>query len=209
MPTILEDTTKERIKAAAWEVFVEKGRDGARMQEIAERARANKAMIYYYFTSKDILFEEILRDIYRQIFHSALSEVLKQDVEPDILIKSLVETYMDFVAEHPHLPRVMACEIQTSNPIVAKVIKDVFKKGQFDLPKEFSAQLKKQARLGKIRKLDPEQTLISLLGMCLFSFIAKPIIFEFGNISEKDEAKFIKKRKQAIIDLLLNGMLPR
>ena len=55
------EATKERILAAALREFSDKGIDGARVDAIAARAKANKRMLYYYFGSKDGLFREILR----------------------------------------------------------------------------------------------------------------------------------------------------
>jgi TetR/AcrR family transcriptional regulator len=55
------EATKERILTAALAEFSEKGIAGARVDAIAARARVNKRMLYYYFGSKDELFQEILR----------------------------------------------------------------------------------------------------------------------------------------------------
>jgi TetR/AcrR family transcriptional regulator len=55
------DATKARILAAAVREFSAKGISGARVDAIAERARVNKRMLYYYFESKEGLFREILR----------------------------------------------------------------------------------------------------------------------------------------------------
>ncbi|MDZ7635635.1 MAG: helix-turn-helix domain-containing protein [Bacteroidales bacterium] len=51
--------TKEKIFLAASEIFEEKGHSGARMQEIADRAGINKALLHYYFRSKDQLFKAV------------------------------------------------------------------------------------------------------------------------------------------------------
>jgi AcrR family transcriptional regulator len=52
--------TKERILNAAKHVFAEKGFDGARMGAIARTAKANQALIHYYFESKEKLYEQVL-----------------------------------------------------------------------------------------------------------------------------------------------------
>ena len=204
-----KDTTRERIKTAAWEIFVEKGREGARMQEIADRASANKALIFYYFTSKDDLFEEILRDIFQQVIGSIKSAILFKDKEPAQLIRAIVETYIDFLSDHPHLPRVMTREIQSGNPRTQTVLRDMFCQEGLDMPKEFSNMLDVLRRTGKLRKVDPQQTIISFLGMCIFYFIAKPLFKFLWEMNETDENEFIKRRKEAIIDLMLYGLLPR
>ena len=52
-------STEEKILNAAKKVFLTKGMDGARMQDIADEAGINKALLHYYFRSKDKLFEQI------------------------------------------------------------------------------------------------------------------------------------------------------
>jgi AcrR family transcriptional regulator len=61
MATRDPEATKQRILAAALHEFSAKGISGARVEAIAQRARVNKRMLYYYFGSKDGLFREILR----------------------------------------------------------------------------------------------------------------------------------------------------
>ena len=61
----IDATAEQRILAAAKKIFLSKGLDGARMQDIADEAGINKAMLHYYFRSKDKLFEMIFEDIAR------------------------------------------------------------------------------------------------------------------------------------------------
>ncbi|NNE47360.1 MAG: helix-turn-helix transcriptional regulator, partial [Rhodothermales bacterium] len=51
--------TEQQILEAALNVFSRKGRDGARMQEIADLAGINKALLHYYFRSKNGLYERV------------------------------------------------------------------------------------------------------------------------------------------------------
>lgn len=53
------DSTEQRIFDAAHEIFVQKGLDGAKMQEIADKAGINKALLHYYFRDKQRLFEGV------------------------------------------------------------------------------------------------------------------------------------------------------
>jgi AcrR family transcriptional regulator len=56
-------TTEQKILEAARKIFLAKGLDGARMQDIADEAGINKAMLHYYFRSKDKLFEKIFAEV--------------------------------------------------------------------------------------------------------------------------------------------------
>lgn len=61
------DERPRQILNAALEVFGEAGLAGAKIDDIAERAGISKGTIYLYFTSKDELFREVLRDAFGEI----------------------------------------------------------------------------------------------------------------------------------------------
>ncbi|MBK8473243.1 MAG: helix-turn-helix transcriptional regulator [Sphingobacteriales bacterium] len=61
-------STEAKILAAAEQVFLRSGYDGSRMQEIADLAGINKAMLHYYFRSKDLLFERIFEQKFISFF---------------------------------------------------------------------------------------------------------------------------------------------
>ena len=60
---LLGENTEEKILKAAEEVFVQKGLDGARMQEIADKAGINKSLLHYYYRTKDKLFSKVFKII--------------------------------------------------------------------------------------------------------------------------------------------------
>ena len=57
----VEKETEEKIFEAARLIFQERGFEGARMQEIADKANINKSMLHYYYRSKDNLFFEVFK----------------------------------------------------------------------------------------------------------------------------------------------------
>ncbi len=71
-------SSEEKVIAAAIDEFAENGYAGARVDIIAEKAKVNKAMIYYHFKSKELLYERILKDItddiFRQVQDAAVTE---------------------------------------------------------------------------------------------------------------------------------------
>jgi len=56
---VKKENTEDKIVEAAKKVFIQKGMDGARMQQIADEAGINKALLHYYFRTKNKLFEKI------------------------------------------------------------------------------------------------------------------------------------------------------
>jgi TetR/AcrR family transcriptional regulator len=201
------ESTREKIKGAAAEEFTEKGLDGARMQAIADRAGANKAMIYYYFHSKEALFEAIIRETFEELF-SMFSEI-KPDRDPDP--EKLVPRIVQFLLEHPYIPKIMVRELHSGHPIAEKVLREMFgnlKRSRFpDLVKVFETG----ARSGKIRKVDPLQTFWSIVAMNIFYFVARPFLNAGWPelFSKKTERRVIEEREKAVADLILHGLLPR
>src|SRR5262245_44811852 len=66
--TLQNDGTEQRILDAAHAVFIRRGTAGARMQEIAEEAGVNKALLHYYFRNKERLAEAVFRRVALQLF---------------------------------------------------------------------------------------------------------------------------------------------
>ena len=74
----IEVGTEQRIFNAALEVFSRKGKDGARMQEIADCAGINRALLHYYFRSKSKLYEAVFAHGFEQ-FIGGLSQSLRSE----------------------------------------------------------------------------------------------------------------------------------
>src|SRR5580698_10566654 len=74
-----KDNSEERILIAAKKVFVLKGMAGARMQDIADEAGINKALLHYYFRSKEKLFEVIFQEAAQRLF-PRINLVFESDV---------------------------------------------------------------------------------------------------------------------------------
>ncbi len=205
----IQDTTREKVITAAREVFVEKGYDGARMHEIAAKAGVNKAMIYYYFNSKDALFESILKESFKRFFVAffALKNIV--DMEIDELIAAFIHAHIDFLAQNPYLPKIIIREIHGSNPVVNKVIHEFFDNEFGNIIHKFEQKIVQASAKGEIRQVDAVQTMWNVAAMNLFYFMMKPILNVFFVNKEIDENELLTKRKQAVTDLVLNGLLPR
>lgn len=103
--------TEKKILEAAKEVFQQKGMDGARMQEIANAAGINKAMLHYYFRSKQLLFEAVFKNAF-SLLSPQLNKVLNDDSSIEEKVKSFTHNYISFMKKHPYLPNFI---IQESN----------------------------------------------------------------------------------------------
>jgi AcrR family transcriptional regulator len=103
------DRTKRDILVAAREEFVEFGLDGARIDRIAERAGANKRMLYHYVGNKEALYARILLDAYREIRDGEAGLHLGQ-LPPGLAMEKLVGFTFDHFRQHPWFLRLLATE---------------------------------------------------------------------------------------------------
>lgn len=194
---------EERILEAATRIFREKGREGARMQEIADAAGINKALLHYYFRSKDQLFERVFQDSAR-LFFSRLNEILQSDMDLFQKITHLCEAYISLSVENPFIPVFVIGEMNRSLDIfISKVFTATQPRPDFSL---FRHQLQKAADEGKIVPVAPHQLIMNILGLCIFPVISKPMMqFNMG-IGEKEFLTWMEERKRLVPELIISSL---
>lgn len=196
-------TTEKAILDAAKTVFMEKGFDGARMQQIADKAGMNKALIHYYFRSKDKLFDAIFSEAFQQ-FLPKIAETMSTKKTFFEKIEIFVDTYISMLQKNPHLPVFILHEINRSPERIIERIKS-----QGIDPTLFEKMVSKEIKEGKIRKMDFRHFIVNLIGLCIFPFVARPIIqgFIFKN-NKKAYDLFLAERKQIVTKLLIESLKP-
>ncbi len=101
--------TRAELLAVATEVFAEDGYSGARVDDIAERTRTTKRMIYYYFGSKEQLYLAVLENAYRGI-REAEQSIDVDDTDPTAAVRQLAELTFDHHVSHDAFVRLVAIE---------------------------------------------------------------------------------------------------
>ncbi len=200
--------TREKILLAAQNVFIEKGKEGARMQEIARVANVNKAMLFYYFTNKDTLYREVL---YHHLSHmfAQIKLIIISEIEPRKKLEQIVEAYINFMLQNPDFPKLFLREVASGGKNIKEVIHQVKTNLASDIPSSVLSMIDNSIRNKEFRKVDPVQTIISIVGMCVIYFVGKPLIETLFELNPKDERQFIEKRKKSILKLLEYGILTR
>jgi TetR/AcrR family transcriptional regulator len=102
------ETTRERILEAALDIFAERGFEGARTRDIAERAGANLGLIKYYFDGKEALWKAAVDRAFAELqarFGDALEPAAGGDDRAHM--EQMVRRFVRFAAEHPQFIRIM------------------------------------------------------------------------------------------------------
>ncbi|WP_372947854.1 TetR/AcrR family transcriptional regulator [Mariniphaga sp.] len=202
MSEIKKDNTEDKILEAAQTVFIQKGMDGARMQEIANEAGINKALLHYYFRTKQKLFEAIFKKVFNQIF-PGLETFIHSELPFEKKLSIFIEKYIDFLLKNPFIPSFILKEIHRDPGFLASVIKSTGVN-----PQEVFNMLEKEMEAGKIKKMDPKDLLINILALSIFPVVARPLMeIMFFENNKKAYKEFLIKRKESVRQFILDSIL--
>lgn len=194
--------SRERILTAAEEIFAAKGLHGARVDEIASKAKVNKGMLYHYFHSKEDLYTAVLKANFEKIL-AATSQAAKGKGDPQEQLVEAIKSYFYFLAENPRFARLISWEALEGGTYARKVLSPIWEEG---LP-----QIKKILEEGKAKgifrpDLDIRQMLTSISSLCISYFTQKDIL---AILWEDDPVRpeNLERRLQHILELVLRNVL--
>lgn len=193
--------TEGQILEAAKEVFQKKGMEGARMQQIADEAGINKAMLHYYYRSKQLLFEAVFRNAFA-LLAPQLNKILNDDSSIEEKVKNFTSNYITFISKHPYLPNFIIQELNR-NPNFFEKIKQ---NAAFPSLEKFKGQVSAEVEAGILKPTDGEQLFINILSLNIFPFLATPLIKGFTNLDDMGFKQLMERRKTAVSDFIINSI---
>lgn len=194
---IVGENTEILILKSAREVFILKGFEGARMQEIADKAGINKALLHYYFRSKKQLFDKIFGEIFFR-FIGVLGDMFQSDLPFRDKVKNAVSQYINVLRENPLIPNFIVNELSRDPESFYALIKEsgfgyhiVFKSAEEAIANK------------EVPPFDSRDFLANTISMCVFPFLARPLmqVAMFDNDNSAFDL-WIEQRKQTIYDYL-------
>lgn len=197
------EATRASILAAARIEFAARGLEGARVDQIATRAKVNKQLVYYYFGSKDDLYRAALEATYAEI-RALERELDLTALPPAEAMERLICFSLDYLNEHRDFIRMLADEnahgaahvrssesaLRTNSPLL-NLIAETLDRG---------------AAQGIFRSgVDPLELYVSIAGMTFFYF-ANGLTMSaiFGRDLARKES--IESYRRHIVALILNGL---
>ena len=205
--------SRQRIIGAATEVFAQKGKHGARMEEIAAKAEVNKAMVYYYYSTKDSLFRAILVTILRRVYDRVfdiLDSEGRDDANPAEKVAGLVNAHFIAFSEDVRFAKILLNALANEPgdlKAALRIIRDQDETPKPRLPEALLSAVEEGILKREFRELDASQVLISVIGMSLIYFIDKPIAETLLNQKVESDETFLRGRGKGIIDLVLHGVM--
>jgi TetR/AcrR family transcriptional regulator len=194
--------TEEKIFEAATEVFVDKGMDGARMQDIASYAGINKALLHYYFRTKDQLFNAVFEMIAKKMLKK-FAPVFDENLTLDAKIRFFFKEHISFLQENPKLPAFILNEINRNPARIKKILKNIeFEK----IWQKLYEQHKDEMKNYNITEALMPQLMVSFAAISVFPFAARGLI---EGILEKmgiEFNTFIEERKEFSAEFVIKAI---
>jgi TetR/AcrR family transcriptional regulator len=197
-----EKLTEEKIFEAATIVFEEQGLTGARMQNIANRAGINKALLHYYFRTKDHLFEAVFTKLAKKMFIK-FTPIFEKDLSLEEKIRFFFREHITFMQQNPKLPGFILNEINHNPQRIQKLIKNIeFKKIWLTLLEQHKNELYKY----NITEETLPQLITTVVSLSVFPFAAKGILeVVFDNLGV-DFDKYIELRKEFAAEFVIKAI---
>lgn len=199
--TVNQDNKETEILEAAKRVFQQKGMAGARMQEIADEAGINKALLHYYYRSKQLLFESVFKSAF-YLLAPQLNKILDDDADLFDKIRKFTNSYISFVIKHPYLPNFIIQELNKNPEFVQKLISEK----EFPTIHKFKEQVNEYISKGLIKPIEAEQLFVNIISLNILPFVAAPLIKGFLKIDEVAYQQLIEKRKIEVADFIINAI---
>src|SRR5208283_311685 len=147
--------TRATILKAAERIYAECGLAGARTDAIAAAAGVNKALLYYYFKSKEGLYEAVVGSQLQQ-FQQQAREVLSARGPAGPILLRYVSYHFDFIGTHPHYPPIFQRMMMEGDPALERMIRE----HSIPLKKLLVALLARGMKSGEFRRLNREHTVV-------------------------------------------------
>jgi len=196
-----DGTTEEKIFNAAKKVFIAKGMAGARMQDIADEAGINKALLHYYFRNKEKLFETIFIEMSLR-FLPRVNSIFESDMSLFEKIETFCREYISKIIENPFIPLFILNEINKQPETFLKKMWGGKKPQVAKLVEQIESEIKK----GKIRKLNPDHLLMNMISMCIFPFVGKPLCQRILGLNETQFRNLMEERKKEVPKFIIDSI---
>lgn len=196
------DTTEDRIFEAASEEFEENGLAGARMQKIADRAGINKALLHYYFRTKDHLFEAVFTKLATKMF-ARFNPILDKDISIEDKIRFFFREHIEFLRKNPKLPGFILNEINQNPGRIKKIISHIDVRGIWEtVYNQHSHELYRY----NITKENLPQLITSIVSLSVFPFAARGILESIIGKAGLDFDKYLEERKEYAAEFVIRSI---
>ena len=196
--------TEKLIKDKAKVLFFQKGYLNATTQEIADEAGVNRALIHYYFRSREQMMDTLLDEALVEK-KEKVRKILTADLPFREKIANYIETMVDHGLTYPYLDNFIISETaRYPDKVRAFCSRDSIK--STDLIQE---QLEEEIAAGRMVPISPQDFMVNLAALCNYPILAKPVLKTIYGMTDTTYREFLNERKQTIYMTLFGEQMPQ
>jgi AcrR family transcriptional regulator len=194
------ELTKAAILDAAEEEFSRSGLTGARTDAIAARTGVTKAMIYYYFSNKEALYQSVLERAFSNKIHD-IENIVATVSEPETALRDILEYWLSHAQHNPNISGILFHEAMQNK---GKYYKQI---GLLSLYEKVAEVLENGIASGAFRQLDPMHTAVNVIGLSGFYFCAHENLKHLWPGKPMLSDEMVEQHKLEATNLVMAGVL--
>jgi TetR/AcrR family transcriptional regulator len=207
--------TRAAILAAAEGMFAREGLAGARTDAIAKAAGVNKALLYYYFASKEQLYEAVVEEHFRLLTVESLKVFAPSPAggprtgddcrRPRDILLQYIDVQFEFMRAHQQYAslyqHLMLAGAKATQKTAEKIVRKYF------LPRAGALQelLRRGMREGDFREMDVVHAAVSITALVVFYFSASRVLVILGEPAPYSDAS-LRRRKEEVCAFIRHGL---
>ncbi|MBS1543645.1 MAG: TetR/AcrR family transcriptional regulator [Bacteroidetes bacterium] len=198
-------TTEEKILDAASMVFTKKGFAATRTEDIARQAGMNRALLHYYYRDKQTIFNIIFETRFSEFFKGLFVIFDAGNISFFEKIRRMIHHEINTLLKHPDLARFVINEI-AQDP--ERLLKHGSKIGINPriLIEAFEKQTEEEIKNGTIRPIEGRMLLIHIMSLCLYPFVARPVLETLMQLNSEQFTALMERRKEETYEFIINSI---
>lgn len=200
-----EATTEERILDAAMKVFTRKGFAATRTEEIAKEAGINRTLLHYYYRDKQTIFNLIFETRFKEFFKGLFVIFEADNISLFEKIERMVDHEITTLSKHPHMARFVITEIAHEPNLLVEHGTKLGLNPRVMIA-AFEKLVVKEVSEGIIKPIEGRQLLINIMSLCIYPFVASPIIQTMMSLNESEFIQLTEQRKKQVSEFIINAI---
>ena len=185
--------SRAAILGAAEKIYAERGLAGARTDAIACAAGVNKALLYYYFKSKEDLYQAVIGSQLREFGRQA-KEILSARGPAGPVLMRYLSYHFDFIGAHPHYPRIFQRMMMEGDRTLGRIVRE----HSLPLKKLLTTVIVRGIKSGEFRPLNPDHTMVSIAGLTGHYFNIAPALRAITGKDPFSETNLARRKSQVL-----------
>lgn len=200
-----EKTTEEKILDAASMVFTKKGFAATRTEEIARQAGMNRALLHYYYRDKQTIFNIIFETQFSEFFKGLFVIFDAGNISFFEKIRRMIHHEINTLLKHPDLARFVINEIAQDPERLLKHGNKIGINPRI-LIDAFEKQTEEEIKNGTIRPIEGRMLLIHIMSLCLYPFVARPVLETLMQLNSEQFTALMERRKEETYEFIINSI---